>query len=383
MLNCPNCRSALVHCQNEFGNVWHCGQCKGTALTVSLLRKLADGRTINQLWQLSRQNDYPRLRDCPGCNNRMEEVPLNLPVGLRRIDVCERCQFIWLDAGEWDDLPTIELPAPRTDPVREAPMELREKIALQRLRRMEEKAQEAKMKRRGGPEAWWQWIPGLLKLPVEEAQPTLGNKPVATWGLALLIFLISLLSLPQLAATVQAYGLIPAEPFRLAGLTLLSSFFLHAGLFHLLGNLYFLLVFGDNVEHFLGPLKFLFLVIGASLGGDLLHILLAQGSTIPCIGASGGISGVMAYYALKFPKARISFMLLPLPGAWLRLGARWMFLIWIAQQAFIIWQQSLGLSQVSGAAHIGGALVGLLTYFFGRLKEPEDAHSTRGSIFER
>lgn len=379
MLTCPNCRKALIHCQNEMGNFWHCGECDGSALTLSLLRKFVDKNTINQLWQSSRQFEHVRKRDCPGCQNRMEEVPLQLPIGLRHIDVCDRCQFIWLDKGEWDDLPDVAIEVTPPDLVRKAPVELRERVGLERIKRIKEVADE---NRGPGPQQWWQWLPALLLMPIEEGQPTRGAKSIAVWCIAAIILLISLASFDNLQSVVQSFGLIPAEATRLGGLTLFSSFFIHGGVLHLIGNLYFLLIFGDNVEHFLGSLKCILLIVLATLGGDLLHIALDPQSTIPCVGASGGISGVMAYYALKFPKSKISLLIFYWPGAWLRLSARWMFAIWVAQQCFVMWKQANGFSSVSGAAHLGGVVVGIIFWLITREKLAFPK-GTRGSFFER
>jgi rhomboid family protein len=81
------------------------------------------------------------------------------------------------------------------------------------------------------------------------------------------------LAFPHLRDAVQRFGLIPAEAGRLDGLTFITSFFLHAGVIHLVGNMYFLLVFGNNVEDFLRPLRYLALIALAAFIGDLTHIL--------------------------------------------------------------------------------------------------------------
>lgn len=373
MLTCPKCHSTLVRCQNEFGNFWHCGECDGTALTAPLLRRFVDRETYNKLWQGSRQFEHPRKYECPGCNNRMEEVPIDLPVGVRHIDICDRCHFVWLDAGEWSDLPNA--PAEESterNAYQGLSPETRERIAVERIRKIRRDADEGS-KDYGliGSDEWWHWIPGLLRMPVEEEQPTIGALPLATWGIGVLIFLVSLLGFVFPNEAIDGFGLIPAEWQRMGGATLLTSFFLHGGWFHLLGNLYFLVVFGDNVEHFLGPLKFVGLLLLTTLCGDLLHILIDPSSKEPCIGASGGISGVMAFYALSFPRARIAVLLIYFfRGGWLRLGAIWMFGLWLLMQLLIIFQQANGMSSVSGAAHLGGALAGAFFWWLWR-KRPE------------
>ncbi|MHC4677439.1 MAG: rhomboid family intramembrane serine protease, partial [Planctomycetota bacterium] len=107
---------------------------------------------------------------------------------------------------------------------------------------------------------------------------------------------------------VTNWGLVPAELGRRFGLTFVTSFFLHGGLVHLFGNLYYLVVFGDNSEDVLGRGRYLLLIAAATIVGDIAHIVSDPGSTTPCIGASGGISGVLAYYCLRFPKASVGIV---------------------------------------------------------------------------
>ena len=95
----------------------------------------------------------------------------------------------------------------------------------------------------------------------------------------------------QLHEIVSHLGLIPAQATRDGGVTFLTSFFLHAGILHLVGNIYFLFVFGDDVENFLRPFRYLALIAFAAFIGDLAHIAADPHSQIPCVGASGGIAG--------------------------------------------------------------------------------------------
>ncbi|WP_162029109.1 MULTISPECIES: rhomboid family intramembrane serine protease [unclassified Lentimonas] len=222
-----------------------------------------------------------------------------------------------------------------------------------------------------GPTEFWHWIPALFGMPVEDAQPAGHHKnherPLLTWTLASGIFLVSALAMLDLEPLIQAYGLIPAEFGRLGGLTWLTSFFLHVGPLHLLGNLYFLVVFGDNVEKCFGGLELFLLIVVATLFGDFVHILFDPSSTIPCVGASGGISGVIAFYALRFPKTQLSMMFWFIKPFWFRMSAIWLFFLWVLMQVVISGQQIAGLSSISGGAHLGGAFVGFVAWLLWRL----------------
>lgn len=244
------------------------------------------------------------------------------------------------------------------------------------IRRVKPKPRREFSKRKSGwgegPTEMWQWIPALLGMPVEDEQPSgprqLDEKPWFTWFLAASIVIVSILAMTDLRAVVDAYGLIPAEFGRQGGLTWLTAFFLHAGILHLLGNVYFLIVFGDNVEKCLGTLEFFLLLCLATAAGHFAHILMEPDSTVPCVGASGGISGVMAFYALRFRQHQLAVMFwFFFKTYWLRMSALWMFGIWVILQFVIAGQQIMGISNVSGGAHLGGALAGVFVWLVWRL----------------
>lgn len=172
----------------------------------------------------------------------------------------------------------------------------------------------------------------------------------------------------QLHQVVPRFGLIPAEATRLGGLTFLTSFFLHAGIIHLIGNIYFLFVFGDNVENFLRPFRYLLLIALAAFIGDLAHIAADPRSQIPCIGASGGIAAVITFYALNFPDVKLGFLLRYSWRwfRWIRLPAWSVFVLWILFQIIGAWEQVKGISSVSALAHLGGAATGFVAWLLWR-----------------
>jgi len=243
------------------------------------------------------------------------------------VDVCTACSYVWFDPKEYAAVTLVP----------------------------KEAAAPAKL-----VDVKWKWLPALFGLPVEREYIPLGLRPWATWTLAGAIVVISFLAFAQFQQSILRFGLVPAQFWRYGGLTLLTSFFLHGGLLHLFSNIYYLIVFGDNVEDYLGRARFLLLLLVSSLAGDVLHALLDPQSRIPVVGASGGISGIVMFYGLMFPRARL-LVLLPRLLFWpLRMHARTALFLWILLQAVGAWLQLAGFSNVSALSHLGGASVGLL-----------------------
>jgi membrane associated rhomboid family serine protease len=140
-------------------------------------------------------------------------------------------------------------------------------------------------------------------------------------------------------------------------LTLLSSMFMHGSWLHLGGNMLFLWIFGDNVEHRAGPFFYLVAYLIAGIVGSLAQILSDPSSPIPSLGASGAISGVLGAYLVLFPRNRVTAFvvrfLVQIP-ALLAIG------MWIALQVFSSLADPTGTGGVAYLAHIGGFATGLL-----------------------
>lgn len=147
--------------------------------------------------------------------------------------------------------------------------------------------------------------------------------------------------------------------FEVAFLPLLTSMFLHSGIAHIAGNMLFLWIFGDNVEDYFGHLQYLFFYLVCGIGAGLLHVLFNLNSSLPAVGASGAISGVMGAYIVLYPRARVLTLvfifLVPIP-AFIILG------YWFALQ-FLGGITTLGLKATGGVAwwaHVGGFVAGLI-----------------------
>ena len=164
---------------------------------------------------------------------------------------------------------------------------------------------------------------------------------------------------------VYDYGFVPSLFFEapVANLyRLLTSMFLHGGVVHILGNMFFLWVFGDNIEDRLGHVGFLiFYLVGGALA-TLVHGIFSLGSAVPMIGASGAVSAVLGAYLVLFPRQRIftfvpPFFLFWLP-AWLYLGY-WALIQFVQAGGLVV--RPGAVSDVAFWAHVGGFLFGALT----------------------
>ncbi|PZR00515.1 MAG: rhomboid family intramembrane serine protease [Cereibacter sphaeroides] len=203
--------------------------------------------------------------------------------------------------------------------------------------------------------------------PIRDHNPS-GRTPYVTWALIALNIVIFLLSLPQLGNETTAWrffdhwGMVPLYIIEGHDLhALLTSMFLHGGWMHLLGNMLFLWIFGDNLEDEMGHGGLLLFYLAAGLVAAALQIAADPYSRIPMVGASGAIAGVMGGYLLLFPKARVDvffffiifFRIFPIP-AWIMLG------IWFGLQLFSGVSDPGGMGGVAYWAHAGGFVAGLI-----------------------
>jgi membrane associated rhomboid family serine protease len=147
--------------------------------------------------------------------------------------------------------------------------------------------------------------------------------------------------------------------FEVAFRPLITSMFLHGGWMHILGNMLFLYIFGDNIEDYFGHLGYLLFYFVCGIGAGLIHIVFNLNSMVPALGASGAISGVMGAYAVLYPRNRILTLvfifLVPIPAIFI-LG------YWFLLQ-FLEGVGWLGLGAQGGVAwwaHIGGFLLGVV-----------------------
>ncbi len=215
-------------------------------------------------------------------------------------------------------------------------------------------------------------------IPLKDDIPS-GRFPIITWILIVAnigIFIYEkLVGLPYI---VQKYGCIPFEIIHGVDLppyvdtpiyvNIITSMFLHGSWLHLIFNMLFLFVFGDNVEDWFGHFKFLFLYIICGLAGALSQIIASINSRIPMVGASGAIAGVMGSYLVLYPRAKILtifpffiFIRIILLPAWFYLG------YWIALQVLGSMFTPAYTAGVAFLAHLGGFFAGMFITLYAKI----------------
>lgn len=190
-------------------------------------------------------------------------------------------------------------------------------------------------------------------------------------ALNVLVFFYEVVLGPDAETFIQVWGTTPAdilmwrqEPGVL--LTLVTSMFLHGGWFHLIGNMLYLAIFGDNVEGIMGHKRYLFFYLLCGVTANLAQVLISPGSTVPGVGASGAIAGVLGAYLLSFPRARV-FVGIPLLLFMqvFALPAIVVLGLWFVIQLFngiaaITVSSEATIGGVAWWAHIGGFLTGVI-----------------------
>src|SRR5438128_5199130 len=216
--------------------------------------------------------------------------------------------------------------------------------------------------------------------PLRDTIPSI-RFPAVTIGLIVVnacVFLFELGNTRGLDAVFYQWGIVPCAftgtcPGRLRlllhpnYLTLLSSMFLHGGWMHIIGNMWSLWIFGDNVEDRMGPLRFVCFYLLCGLAAGLVHWFTNPDSTLPTVGASGAIAGVLGAYFFLFPYARVIVLIpvlfLPL---FFELPALVYLGFWALSQVLSGTLALVGPGDVGGVAwwaHVGGFMAGIVLHF--------------------
>ncbi len=201
------------------------------------------------------------------------------------------------------------------------------------------------------------------------------NYFLITVNLLVFLFEVMLAPGPRQVLTFE-FGFVPARVSALMGgshrmtaeaafLPMLTSMFLHASWLHVLGNMWFLRIFGDNVEDHLGHFSYLLMYLLSGIAAALLHLFFNFGSQVPSVGASGAIAGVMGAYFVLYPRARVLtlvpflFVWLVWLPAWVMLGY-WFVIEFLSGAASAVAATAQTTGGIAFWAHVGGFVAGII-----------------------
>jgi membrane associated rhomboid family serine protease len=205
-----------------------------------------------------------------------------------------------------------------------------------------------------------------MLFPIGDDNSSRRTVPVVTYGLIALNFIVFFLEMSQGEPFIRQWSVAPRQLVNNPAEeipTIFTSMFMHAGWMHLLGNMLFLWIFGDNVEDRLGRAKYLVFYLVCGIVATLAQVAVNSGSNIPNLGASGAISGVLGAYLVLFPQGRVRVLM---RGGTVALPALVVIGLWIILQLVSGIGSITQSSQTGGVAymaHIGGFVAGMALAF--------------------
>ncbi|MDY6904552.1 MAG: rhomboid family intramembrane serine protease [Thermodesulfobacteriota bacterium] len=234
-------------------------------------------------------------------------------------------------------------------------------------------------------------------LPIRDLNPS-ENYPVVNntiIGICIVVFIIELSHGANMSRFLYNYGLVPARytrpeiaayfPLPLQVFSFISFMFLHGGFFHLIFNMWFLYVFGDNIEDDLGHGKYLLFYLLCGLASGVAQFMFYPTANVPTVGASGAIAGVMGAYLIRYPAAKV-LTLVPLIFIpfFFEVPAFFFLGLWFLMQVLNATMTGAGGSGVAWWAHVGGFVAGIaLLKLFGQMPTKADIKRSAGFTAKR
>ncbi|MBN2020361.1 MAG: rhomboid family intramembrane serine protease [Sedimentisphaerales bacterium] len=311
-------------------------------------------------------NDLSRLdeerRICPRCQCTMKKVDYCADSNIF-IDRCPNCRGVWTDYGEARRIARYLKSNPAAVTFAEDVVSKDRKLTA-----WEDITDTCRVLRTKGYH--FMYLPTIV-LPLSDETPV-ERPPIVTLsliGVCVFVFLAQVLFTSSSQFIFHTFGLVPTHFW---GIGLVTSLFLHSDILHLLGNMYFLWIFGDNVESRFTLPGYLGFYFACGLAAVGLHAVFNIGSTIPTIGASGAISGIMGAYLVFYPSAVIkTFFLYRI----IRVPAVLYLISWFVLQlayAFAFGMDKPNFTGVAWFAHVGGFTFGaVFAYIKKRMSNPE------------
>lgn len=359
---CPKCRLPLRPLHSAGVTLDACVECEGLWFGRGRVERIIGAQAAALFrGQLAGPGSRVTKAGCPRGHGAMREVTVDLDGKKTDVSGCTQCGGVWISRG---DLLQIRRYLRRRDAVANGRIGRLELQVDEAQREADDRVADEKQLTVEAPKKAW-----LLQLaagvPVEVYNPV-RHRPVATYALIALnalVFIAQMANDPRFGGDpaavfspvglIDRFALVPSIFVHgLAPWTILTSMFLHGGVAHLLGNMYFLAVFGDNVEDRLGVPRYLGLYLLGGVAAGLAHVASGPGSTVPVIGASGAISAVLGAYVYLFRRRRIYLLVFVVLK---RIPVPWYLGIWLALQVL---GAVAGAPGVAWWAHVGGFAVG-------------------------
>lgn len=332
MRHCPHCTFPLEAIVYHGTQLDHCRRCGGTFLDPGEAAQQFGPAAEPETWKrapITKALGATAL-ECPKDGARLEAFEVAFDGQAVTVELCPSCAGMWLDAREG--------------------LALREIVLLAGQEKDTGLADRAS--RHGVAGYLFQLFSGL---PVEVWNPK-RRTPWATLGLTGGLLTIFLISTTMSERDLVQWWAVPERIFNDgAWWTLVTSSFFHAGWLHLLGNLYFLYTFGDNIEDTLGAPRFLLLYAAAAVAGSLLQALTQLDPGVASLGASGAIAGLMGAYFLLFQRVRLYLVFFFVR---VRVPAFWYLGFWIAINVLRAVTDAGNATGVAWMDHVGGFATG-------------------------
>ncbi|MCC7405041.1 MAG: rhomboid family intramembrane serine protease [Bdellovibrionales bacterium] len=363
---CPQCLTVVEEELNLERLTSLCTICGTRSVSIEIIERYFEVPSWRRVFKKGHGLIKSRKQACGKKPCHLRALNLNTDQGEVEIDICYPCGQVWFDHHELE----IAAKENRTGFDQKIPPALLEElkniqvvdgtaVPQHTVFRFSSTDFQVKLLHRAFQRLGWRMVLAFFGLPVEQ-QNRLRGTPWLTYGLTALVTVVSLFcfyAAPDLAVVL---GYVPATPLRWAGLPIFTSFLVHADYGHLLGNLYMFYIFGDNVEDQLGA-QFLGLILAGTVLGVLFHHVTTHSPEIPLVGASTGISAVVTFYALAFPRAQFNLLLGFI--LWVRIPVFFYVLFWVGLQVVGALTVSDEMVATSFGGHLGGALAGLLFWF--------------------
>ncbi|MCK5051161.1 MAG: rhomboid family intramembrane serine protease [Candidatus Cloacimonetes bacterium] len=368
---CLNCNTELQKKITDYGQIQFCPNCDSKMIgAANVKRSKIKYELYHQLWIGAKSDNQKIGRNCPTCDQKMSLQYFNDGNAKIGVEICIHCYQFWFDKTKFENLPRIET----VEVTEKVNPKIELALANYKLNELKEK-NEMDENEKGfvrKPDNVWEYIVGIFGFPIEEEGSFFEFYPFITWTFVLLCIVTFFSVSGDLRFNVMQFGFIPSEWPRYFGLTIFTSLIMHSSWWHVISNMYFMMAFGDNVEDYLGRFSFVLLLLGSHAMGLILHGFFDPSKNIPLIGASGAVSGVMAFYAAMFPMKKIAIVF-HFFFRFFKISMKvWVyFSLWLLIQVWTIIQQVGGGSIVSGLGHLGGVLVGLTFAFYLKSEKSE------------